>query len=159
MIYSDKQYGISNTQLTKLQEALATAKDRASDQPWLKQAEIDALKSQIADIEAELAEYKLLKSGQVSFSKTYALEELSHVLVQARIASGMNQTALAEKLNMKPQQVQRYEASDYSSASMSRMLQVADTLQLEFIQPMKGIVTGLDRDRATPASQRGTQHA
>ncbi|HLB31587.1 MAG TPA: helix-turn-helix transcriptional regulator, partial [Gammaproteobacteria bacterium] len=128
MIYSDKQYGISNTQLTKLQEALATAKDRASDQPWLKQAEIDALKSQIADIEAELAEYKLLKSGQVSFSKTYALEELSHVLVQARIASGMNQTALAEKLNMKPQQVQRYEATDYMGASLARLIEVSHAL-------------------------------
>ena len=35
-----------------------------------------------AAIEAELAEYDLLKSGQVSFSKTYALEELPRVLVK-----------------------------------------------------------------------------
>lgn len=82
MIYSDKQYGVSSAQLSKLQEALAATKDRVADQPWLKQAEIDALKSQIADVEAELAEYDLLKSGQVSFSKTYALEELPRVLVQ-----------------------------------------------------------------------------
>ncbi len=128
MIYSDKQYGISSAQLAKLQEALAAAKDRASDQPWLKQAEIDALKSQIADIEAELAEYGLLKSGQVSFSKTYALEELPRVLVQARIASGMSQTDLAERLNMKPQQVQRYEATDYMGASLARLIEVARAL-------------------------------
>ena len=62
MIYSDKQYGISSAQLTKLE---------------------DALKSQIVDIGAELAEYDLLKSGQVSFSKTYAIEELPRVLIQA----------------------------------------------------------------------------
>lgn len=128
MIYSDKQYSISSAQLTKLQEALAATKDRASDQPWLKQAEIDALKSQMADIEAELAEYDLLKSGQVSFSKTYALEELPRVLVQARIASGMSQTDLAEKLNMKPQQVQRYEATDYMGASLARLIEVARAL-------------------------------
>ena len=100
MIYSDKQYGVSSAQLAKLQDALAAAKARASDQAWLKQAEIDGLESQIADIQAELAEYDLLKSGQASFSKTYALEELPRVLVQARIASGMSQTDLAEKLGM-----------------------------------------------------------
>lgn len=128
MIYSDKQYGVSSAQLSKLQEALAAAMERASVQPWLKQAEIDALKSQIADIEAELAEYDLLKSGQVSFSKTYALEELPQVLVQARIAFGLSQTDLAEKLGMKPQQVQRYEATDYMGASLGRLIEIARAL-------------------------------
>lgn len=128
MIYSDKQYGVSSAQLGKLQDALAAAKARATDQEWLKQAEIDALKSQIADIEAELAEYDLLKSGQVSFSKSYALEELPRVLVQARIASGMSQTDLAEKLGMKPQQVQRYEATDYMGASLGRLIEISKAL-------------------------------
>jgi HTH-type transcriptional regulator/antitoxin HigA len=120
MIYSDKQYAVSSAQRLKLQEALAAARERVSDQAWLKQAEINGLNSQIADIEAELAEYDLLKSGQVSFSKIYALEELPRVLVQARIASGMSQTDLAEKLGMKPQQVQRYEATDTHTPSQGR---------------------------------------
>jgi len=128
MIYSDKQYGVSRAQLAKLQDALAAAKARTSDEAWLKQAEIDGLNSQIADIEAELAEYDLLKSGQLSFSKTYALEELPRVLVQARIASGMSQTGLAEKLGMKPQQVQRYEATDYMGASLSRLIEISKAL-------------------------------
>lgn len=128
MIYSDKQYSVSSAQLTKLQHALAAANQRASDKAWLKRAEIDGLKSQIADIEAELTEYDLLKSGQVSFSKTYALEELPRVLVQARIASGMSQTDLAEKLGMKPQQVQRYEATDYMGASLGRLIEISKAL-------------------------------
>ena len=128
MIYSEKQDGVSRTQLAKLREALAVAKDRDSDQPWLKQAEVDALESQITDIEAELSEYDALKSGQVSFTKTYALEDLPRVLVQARIASGMNQTELADKLGMKPQQVQRYEATDYMGASLARLVEVSRVL-------------------------------
>ena len=128
MIYSDKQCGVSSLQLTKLQKALTAARDRAWDQPWLKQAEIDALKSQITDIEAEITEYNFLKSGQVSFSKTYALKELPRVLVQARIASGMSQTDLAKKLSMKPQQVQRYEATDYMGASLARLIEVSHAL-------------------------------
>lgn len=128
MIYSDKQYAVSRAELTKLREAIAAAEDRVSDNAWLKQAEIDALRSQIADIEAELAEYDLLKSGQVPFSKSYSLEELPRVLVQARIASGLSQTDLAERLGMKPQQVQRYEATDYMGASLGRLIEVSREL-------------------------------
>ncbi len=66
MIYSDKQYEISSAQLARFRDALAAAKGSPSDQVWLKKAEIDGLESQIADIEAELAEYDMLKSGEVS---------------------------------------------------------------------------------------------
>lgn len=138
MIYSDKQYGVSSAQLAKLQDALAAAKERASDQEWLKKAEINGLKSQIADIEAELAEYNLLKSGQVSFSKTYALEELPRVLVQARISSGMSQTDLAEKLGMKPQQVQRYEATSYMGASLGRLIEISKALGVKASESFEG---------------------
>ena len=128
MIYSDRQFNASRAGLARLKTAFKAAEDREADQLWLKQAEIDALKSQIAEVEAELAEYRLLKSGQISFSKTYALEELPHVLVQARIASGMSQTGLAEKLHMKPQQIQRYEATDYMGASLGRLAEVSRAL-------------------------------
>ena len=138
MIYSDKQYGVSRAQLSKLHDALAAAKARASDQAWLKRAEIYGLKSQIVDIEAELAEYDLLKSGQVSFSKTYALEELPRVLVQARIASGMSQTDLADKLGMKPQQVQRYEATNYMGASLGRLIEISKALNVKASESFEG---------------------
>lgn len=128
MIYSDKQCNISKMQLAKLQEALIVIKESSSTQSWFQKAEIDAVQSQITDIKVEIAEYELLKSGRISFSKIYSLEELPRILVQARIASGLSQTDLAEKLNMKPQQIQRYEASDYMGASFSRMIEVAHTL-------------------------------
>ena len=128
MIYSDRQFNASTAGLSRLKAALEAVEDREADQLWLKQAEIDALKSQIAEIEAELAEYRLLKSGQISFSKSYALEDLPQVLVQARIASGMSQTGLAEKLQMKPQQIQRYEATDYMGASLARLAEVSRVL-------------------------------
>ena len=128
MIYSDRQFNATRSGLARLKTALTAAEDREAEQLWLKQAEIDSLKSQIAEIEAELAEYRLLKSGQISFSKTYALVELSHVLVKARIASGMSQTGLAEKLDVKPQQIQRYEATDYMGASLARLVEVSRAL-------------------------------
>jgi HTH-type transcriptional regulator/antitoxin HigA len=119
---------VSNAELAKLKAALLTTEGREVEQEWLKQAEIDALKSQIAEIESELAEYDLLKSGQITFSKTYALEDLPRVLVQARIAAGMSQTDLATKLGMKPQQIQRYEATNYMGASLAKLIEVSRAL-------------------------------
>ena len=146
MIYSDKQYRISNGELTKLKEALSVAQMRETDQEWLKIAEIDALKSQIEEIEAELAHYDLLKAGQITFAKSFALESLPSILIQARIASGMSQTDLAQALSLKPQQIQRYEASDYMGASLAKLIDVSRLLGVhieelfETDQEMRGSV-------------------
>lgn len=128
MILSDKQYAVSKSQLEKLEAALAATNNREVEQEWVRELELDAIQSQIEDIEAELFEYDSLKSGELTFAKTYALEELPNILVQARIAAGMTQTDLAEKLGMKPQQVQRYEATDYMGASLARIIEIAREL-------------------------------
>ena len=130
MIYSDKQYGISTDELTKLRDALTTMQTRETKQAWLKNVELAALKSQIATLEAELSHYDLLRSGEITFGKAYSLESLPFALVQARIAAGMNQTDLAEKLGMKAQQVQRYEASNYAGASLERLISISKALNV-----------------------------
>lgn len=132
MIYSDRQYQISRAELNKLQAALASSlRSGDGEQEWLHKIEIDALRSQIAELEAEIAEYDLLRLGKVSFSETCSLSELPRVLVEARIARGLTQTDLAERLNMKPQQVQRYEATNYMSASLARLIEVASALEVK----------------------------
>lgn len=131
MIYSDRQYQVSQSQLAKLKVALDKAKANRNTESWLKDIELDALQSQISDIESEIAEYALLKTGQITLSETSALSELPRVLIQARIAKGISQTELAERLNMKPQQIQRYEASNYMSASLARLIEIANTLEVK----------------------------
>lgn len=134
MIYSDKQYAISEGQLHKLRDALAAAQSEGAatigEQNWLRDAQSDAIKSQIATMEAELSHYELLKSGEITFAKVHSLENLPSVLVQARIAAGLSQTDLAERLGMKAQQIQRYEASDYSGASLDRLIDVCKALNV-----------------------------
>lgn len=146
MIYSDKQYRVSNGELTKLKNALSVAQMRETDQEWLKTAEIDALKSQIEEIEAELAHYDLLKTGQITFAKSFALESLPSILIQARIVSGMSQTDLAKALGLKPQQIQRDEASNYMGASLAKLIEISRLLGVhieelfETDQEMRGSV-------------------
>lgn len=142
MILSDKQYRVSAEQLETLKAALLATEGREVEQAWLRQAELNAIRSQIADIEAELSEYELLKSGQITFSKTYALEDLPNVLVQARIAAGMSQTDLAAKLQMKPQQVQRYEATNYMGASLARLIEISRVLGVKASGTFEGAKAG-----------------
>lgn len=134
MIYSDKQYAISEGELGKLRRALEAAQsqnaDAAAGQSWLRNTQTDAIKSQIATLEAELSHYELLKAGEITFAKSHSLENLPSVLVQARIAAGMSQTELAERLGMKAQQIQRYEASGYSGASLDRLIDVCEALNV-----------------------------
>jgi HTH-type transcriptional regulator/antitoxin HigA len=132
MIYSDRQYQITQAELAKLGAALAsTEAHKGGEQEWLRKAQRDALRSQISDLQTEMAEYDMLKSGKVAFAETCSLSELPRVLVQARIARGLSQTDLADRLKMKPQQVQRYEATNYMSASLARLIEVADALNVK----------------------------
>lgn len=134
MIYSDKQYAISESQLGKLRDALEAAQSQEAmtpaDQEWLREVQADAIRSQIATLEAELSHYELLKAGEITFAKTHSLENLPAVLVQARIAAGMSQTDLAERLGVKAQQIQRYESSNYSGASLDRLIEVCSLLNV-----------------------------
>jgi len=138
MIHSEKQYNLTKAQLNKFQQALLKAEECTLDKTWIEKAEIDAIKSQIAELKAEIDDYDLLKSKQISFAKTYSLENLPRVLVQARIASGMSQTDLAKKLGMKPQQIQRYEASGYLGASLAKLIKVSRELGIEVSGTFEG---------------------
>ena len=130
MIFSDRQHAVSKEQIAKLSDALSKVRADTQKHDRLRNIETKALKSQIADIEQEIADYELLKSGSIAFAESYALSDLPRGLIQARIAQGLSQTDLADRLNMKPQQIQRYEATDYMSASLSRLIEVASALNV-----------------------------
>ena len=70
MIYSEEQYGISTDQLEKFKAALGAATTLETKDEWVGRLEIDALKSQIAELEADLTYYDLLKSGEIAVAKS-----------------------------------------------------------------------------------------
>lgn len=138
MILSDKQLKTSKTALKELKQSLSATEDSADGEAWLRELGVDALRSQIAEIDSDIAEYELLKSGQVGYAETCSLSELPRVLVQARIALGLSQSDLAAKLDMKPQQIQRYEATLYQSASLARLIEVANILEVKTAEAFEG---------------------
>jgi ribosome-binding protein aMBF1 (putative translation factor) len=65
-----------------------------------------------------------------------AVEDLPKTLIRARIASGLTQEGLAVRLGIKTQQVQRYEATEYESASFARIRKVVEALGLRLSKPV-----------------------
>ena len=132
MIKNERQYRITKSQADRFSDAFELAQaprpDAAAEHPILHKAKLDALKSQLADLRAEIRDYDLLRSGAYRIVEVDSFEELPVALIKARIASGLSQKDLADRLNMKEQQIQRYEATDYAGASFSRLAEVVKAL-------------------------------
>lgn len=134
MIKNERQYRITKAQADKFEQALAgfVANPETSNQihPLVQKAQQDALESQLADLKAELREYDALRSGERKILELTSFDEFPRALIQARIALGLSQKELADKLGIKEQQLQRYEATDYGSASIERVKEVINALGL-----------------------------
>ena len=130
MITNEVQYRATRGHLTRFEEATANLESRLATVPQSRRLrlELDAVRAQAADLRAELSEYESLKSGRVSSFEASSLPELATLLVKARIARGWTQRHLADALGVAEQQVQRYESTDYRSASLARICDVAAAL-------------------------------
>ena len=128
MLLSDKQRYGSIGEIEKFNHALVEIANAELEEEWHREVQISAIQSEIENLQQQIAEYDLLKSGGITFAKSFSLERLPDVLVRARIASGMSQTDLATRLQLKPQQIQRYEASSYQGASLARLVEISRVL-------------------------------
>jgi DNA-binding XRE family transcriptional regulator len=135
MIKNERQYRITKAQAEKFERALAQSKENpsglASVDPILQGAMTNALRSQLADLRGQLEEYEALRSGQRQVFELASFAELPRALIQSRIALGLSQKELAERLGLKEQQIQRYEANEYASASVQRVQEVIQALGLQ----------------------------
>jgi hypothetical protein len=133
MIKNERQYRITKAQAAKFEEALKvfvteSRKDRTTH-PLLIKAQKDAMQSQLESLRRELAEYEDLESGNMPPPDLEYISVVPRDLIRARIASGLSQKELAERLGMPEQQIQRYEAKEYESVSLARISEVAKVLQ------------------------------
>jgi ribosome-binding protein aMBF1 (putative translation factor) len=90
------------------------------------------LRAQLRGLQEQIADYETLRTGGVETLTVSRLEDLPALLIRARIARGLTHAQLAEKLAVKPQQIQRWEDDDYQSAAFWRLIDVAEALDLAF---------------------------
>lgn len=133
MIKNERQYRITKSQVQKFEDAIRELEARERQEglhPLLHQAQVNALRSQLQELQIDLAQYDALRAGGKPTYDFTHFEQIPSALIQARIAQGLTQEELAERLGLQPQQIQRYEATDYQSASLSRVAEVIHALNL-----------------------------
>lgn len=145
MIKNEKQYRITKAQARRFEEAVAELgrQERPSNiTSRLWRAQHDAAKSQLQELLEQLEAYDRLHLGKSKELVLEAVEDLPRTLIRARIASGMTQEGLAHRLGVKTQQIQRYEATEYDSASFARILKVVQALGLSMPKPARLVRNG-----------------
>jgi transcriptional regulator with XRE-family HTH domain len=129
MIKNERQYRITKSQAERFADAIRRVeKAPSSANPLVIKASREALESQLADLYSEIEEYERLLTGDVHLVEVESFQELPAALIRARIAAGLSQKDLGERLNMKEQQIQRYEATDYAGASFSTLSAIVSAL-------------------------------
>ena len=135
MIKNERQYRITRTQAERFARTLEGLRNRPEGadgmHPMIAQAQVDAVSSQLADLEAELREYEAIREGGFEVEALRVVTDLPELLIKARISQGITQRELADRLGLKEQQIQRYEATDYATAKWSRIREVAGALSME----------------------------
>lgn len=130
MIRNEREYRITQAQAAQFRKSLAAteAMEDASLHPLIRKAQRDALRSQIEDLQRDVVEYEALQEGRFPVLELSSMEELPLALIKARIAARLTQKDFAERLKVTEQQVQRYEATEYASASLTRIMEVVRAL-------------------------------
>jgi HTH-type transcriptional regulator / antitoxin HipB len=135
MIQNERQYRITQTKLREFEQDLANLDPQ---DPNLHPRQVvgwtNSYNLTIRQLKQELAEYEQLKSGNIVTFVLGSLNDLPTTLIKARIAAGMTQKDLADKIGVREQQIQRYEANHYNSASFDRLRSIAVALNIEVTQ-------------------------
>ena len=140
MIKNERQYRITRNQADRFSQTLNNLRGHSREStegahPLIAKAQEDAIRSQLEDLEGQLREYESLKAGHFELGGLHMVAELPTALIKARIAQGLSQKDLAERLKLKEQQIQRYEATDYASASLNRIKEVVNALGIDAGDP------------------------
>ena len=131
MIANEHQYNITRTELKRFERTAEEQQRHGPAEgvdPRVGKAMVDGLLSQAETLREELRRYEDLRDGRVSRREIDGLRELPTALIEARIAAGLTQKQLAERLGLSPQQVQRWESNLYSGVGVERLQEIADAL-------------------------------
>ncbi len=130
MIKNDKQLKITKDSLQDFRNIKERMEADATIDPIKKKISLNSINGEILAFEKDIDEYQRLKAKQISNLHIEDFNKFSEILIKARIAKGWTQAELAEKINVKEQQIQRYEATNYETASLARIDEIIYALKI-----------------------------
>lgn len=133
MIKNKKQYKKTKELMLEFKKALEDLEGRVDVIEDKEEYEYtyNAYQYQYSQLKEEAVEYESIRNNQTKVLVDKSIDNLYEVLIQARIARGWSQTDLAKELDLNPQQIQRYEASNYEGVSLWKVLDILDALELK----------------------------
>ncbi len=132
MIRTETEYQASRkradeqARLLRQQEADLLSEGLGADQ--IKRA-LDPLRSFTAQIDEEIQTYENLKRGE--FAELKNLQGMGQMLIGVRIALGLSQRELAERLSVHETQVSRDERNEYFGVTVDRASRILEALRVE----------------------------
>ncbi len=85
----------------------------------------------IRQLEDELREYDQFTSGDLKLPRIERLEEIAPFIVKLRIAKGISQTELAQRLGVSKQVISRNEENDYQTVGIALLQQILDAVGMK----------------------------
>ena len=153
MIRNETEYQEAVRRLTEEKKRLEAHRERLAEtglSPTEVKRALDPLRSFQAQLEEELSCYERLKRGDVD--PLLNLHGLGRSLVALRIARGISQRELAERLGVHESQVSRDERNDYHGITVERAERVLAALDVQmkssFDLTIRGAVNARREHRA-----------
>jgi HTH-type transcriptional regulator/antitoxin HipB len=137
IIQNQRQYNITKGWLARFEAGLIAHDARdpydlpPNIDPGMPKLMHDAIASQIETLREQIEHYEKLRDGRITSREITSLHELPTALIEARIAAKLTQRQLAKRIGVAEQQIQRWEANDYSGVNLDRLQSIADALGVQ----------------------------
>ena len=158
MIKDDQHYRNIQSWAQKFEQSLSqldrNENEKAKNDPQLREVYRNGIQRKLDDLRKEMQDYETLTTHEPKTPLILKLEdinELSLLLIKARIAAKLSQKELADLAGLEEAQIQEYEGNDYETASFLDVIAVFNALDIkiqkgEFLLP-------LDTLRRTPITK------
>lgn len=131
MIRNESEYQEATRRRKEEAERLVEHRNRLEDLGLTDeevQRALDPLRSFHLQLEEEIQGYERLKRGDLG--EFVNLHGVGRVLIALRIARGLSQRQLAERLNVHESQISRDERNEYHGVTVERASRILDALQV-----------------------------
>lgn len=140
MIRTDFEYRETLKRLEKAEQEFreeeARLKAKGHDRAAVKRL-LDPSRAFYQQIKSEVQTYERLNRGE--FEELHNLHGLGNLLIGARIASGLSQRELADRLGVHESQVSRDERNEYNGVTVERADRILQTLGIETTTRVKKV--------------------
>ena len=140
MIRNEREYRITKAARRRFEEAIEAHKTATPPEgvdPRIHAATGDAMRSEVEVLSEQIQRYEDLRNGRIRQRELSSLSDLPTALIEARIAAGLTQKGLANRLGLQQQQIQRWESDRYSGVGLRRIQEVIDALGMGITESVR----------------------